>query len=45
MRQQQFFAGAHIMNELFFVTRVVQALLAVSIVSAIMLVFQLALIA
>jgi hypothetical protein len=31
------------MNELFFVTRVVQALLAVSIVSAIMLVFQLAL--
>jgi hypothetical protein len=33
------------MNELFFATRVTQALLAVSIVSAITLAFQLALIA
>ena len=38
------FTGAHIMNDLFYVARVVQALLAVTIVSAIMLAVQFSLV-
>jgi hypothetical protein len=36
----QFFNGAHIMNDLFFVARLVQGLLAVTIVSAIVAAIQ-----
>jgi hypothetical protein len=40
----QFFNGAHIMNDLFLVARVVQGLLAVTIVSAIVAAIQFSLV-